>query len=91
MVFQQLRTQEWNKEQTQQFQAPGTRTEPVKGSKIASALKKKPLKTPRNQGSDVFLKMQLVLLMTNPLLLLFPREHLYTQQNTELGLLHREW
>lgn len=34
--------------------------------------------------------MQLVLLMTNPLLLLFPREHLCTQQNTELGLLHRE-
>lgn len=34
--------------------------------------------------------MQLVLLMTNPLLLLFPREHLCTKKNTELGLLHRE-
>lgn len=32
--------------------------------------------------------MQLVLLMTN--VLLFPREHLHTQQSTELGLLHRD-
>lgn len=69
--------------QTQQFQAPGTRTEPVIGSKMVNALKKKPLKTPRNQVLDVFLNMQLVILMTNPLLLLFPREHLCTQQNRE--------
>lgn len=35
--------------QTQQFQAPGTRTEPVIGSKMANALKKTP-KNPQKSG-----------------------------------------
>lgn len=79
LVFQQLRTQDWNT--SADTAIPGTRTEPVRGSKMVSALKK-----PQKSGLfDVFLNMQLVLLMTNPLLLLFPREHLYTQQNTELA------
>lgn len=56
---------------------------------MVSALKKK--KKEINQVLDVFLNTQLVILMTNLPMLLFPREHHYTQPKySKLGFLYRE-